>query len=453
MHPFDTLLADDASRLTDAQLVERVTLAEELGRLADALRVQVAAEVAERSRFELGTDGLARRYGHSRASHLLEQLTGSSARDIGGRLSLGRLTRPRATLAGSPLPPLYPAVADALSSGALGTESARAITRCLEASATACTPEQLARAEQALVAAALTSSADLVGVQARIWRDTLDPDGTEPREEVLRGRRALRFGREVDGMARLTIDASGVDLAELRSTFGAYASPRLQPRFRADDDIDPADPFRETRTREQRDFDIFLGLIRAGSRADNARPGPRAAVRIVARERDVARRGVVPFDGSPRGDARRGVAWLDDVDEPVGTTTLDELSCGGETRRAVISEVGAILSLSRTQRLFSESQVVALAIRDGGCIWPHCTAPPSWCDAHHVDFWRDDGPTDVSNGALLCPAHHRLLHTSEFRLRMHNDVPELRAPAHLDSSGRWMPVGKSPLRAVLTAPT
>ena len=433
-HLLAALVADDASLLSDGELVARVSQAEEIGRLADALRVQLAAEVAERSRFELGADGLARRYGHARASHLLEHLTRSSARDIDGRLQLGRMTRARSTLTGAPFPALYPAVAAALDAGTLGVDAARSITRGLEAAAASCTPEQLALAEHALVTAANTSSADLIAVQARIWRDTLDPDGTPPREEALRAQRSLRFGREVDGIGRLTIAASGVDLAELTSTFGAYASPRIQPRFIDPSDADPADPFRETRTREQRDFDIFLGLIRAGAGADNARPGPRASVRIVARECDLV--------------AGRGVAWLDDVDEPVALSTIDELRCGGETRRALVADNGAILSLGRSERLFTDSQVVALAIRDGGCIWPHCTAPPSWCDAHHVDFWRNGGATDVANGALLCPAHHRLLHSSEFHLRMHNGLPQLRAPAHLDASRTWMPVGRS--RALTT---
>jgi len=432
------LLADDASLLSDDELLARVEQAEELGRLADALRMQVAAEVGERSRFELGADGLARKFGHSRASHLLEHLTRSSARDVGARLQLGRMTRTRSTLTGTRLPALYPAVAAALRVGTLGVEAARSITRSLESAAPSCTPEQLALAEHALVTAAHSSSADLVAVQARMWRDTLDPAGTQPREDSLHTQRSLRFGREIDGLARITIAASGVDLAELKSTFGAYASPRIQPRFRSDDDLDPADPLRETRTREQRDFDIFLGLIRAGAGADNARPSPRASVRLVARERDLI--------------GGRGVAWLDDVDEPVSLSTLGELRCGGETRRALVSDGGAVLSLGRTERLFTDAQVVALAIRDGGCIWPHCTAPPSWCDAHHVQFWRDGGGTDVANGALLCPAHHRLLHGSEFRLRMHNGLPQLRAPAHLDSSGTWMPVGRSRALAVLAAP-
>lgn len=435
--PLTALHVDDPGSLSDGSLLSLVVSVEEFGRRVDALRVQLAGEIAERSRFELGAEGLARRNGHARASHLLEHLTRSSARDVAARLDLGRSTRVRATLTGEPLPPLYPAVADALSSGALGVEAARSITRTLEAAASSCTPDQLAHAEQLLVTEAHVSSADLIALQARLWRDTLDPDGTEPREELLRTQRALRFGREVNGMARVTIDASGVDLAELKATLGSYASPRLQPRFRAADEVDPVGPFRETRTREQRDFDILLGLVRAGSQADSTRPGPRASVRIVAREGDLK--------------VGRGVAWLDDVDEPVALHTISELTCGGETQRVILADNGAVLALGRTERLFSDSQVVALAVRDGGCIWPHCTAPPSWCDAHHVDFWRDGGSTDVANGALVCPAHHRLLHSSEFRLRMHNGLPQLRAPAHLAPSATWMPVGKSRLRGVLVS--
>ena len=414
-------LAGAVAALSDAALLEQVAAVEELGRLVDARRVQLAAEVAERSRFELGAEGLARRMGHARPGHLLERLTRTSAHDIGARLALGRLVRERTSLDGSLLPPLYPQVADSLASGGLGVESARVITRALEQAARSCAPDELTRAEDFLVSSAREFSSDLVFVQARVWRDTLDPDGIEPREEALRALRSFRFGREVDGMARLTIDASGTDLAELRATFGAYASPRIAPRFLGLDDLDPADPFIETRTSQQRDFDVFMGLIRAGARSDATRPGSRAVVTIVS-------------TGSRAN-------WLDGVDEPVGASTLAELACSGESRQATVDSAGALLSLGFGRRMFSEAQHAALAIRDGGCIWPHCTAPPSWCDAHHVLPWSHDGPTDIDNGALLCPAHHRLLHASDFELRMKFGVPELRAPARLDPTSTWRRVG------------
>jgi hypothetical protein len=407
--------------LSDASLVSLVARAESLGRLVDTLRVRAAAEVDDRSRYELGSDGLSRRYGHTRASHLLEQLTRTSAAVVAARLSLGRFIRPRQTLDGAPIEPLYPLVAQSLP--LIGMESARVIARTLEQAAPACSPLQLANAEAHLVSQATEQSTDLVAVQARMWRDALDPDGAEPRDEVIRQRRALRIGREVDGMARVTLDMGGCDLAEFKSTLDAYASPRIMPRFRSDDDLDPDDPFRETRTRHQVQLDTLLGLVRAGSRSDDTRPGPRAAIRVTVRAEDIT--------------AGRGVAWLDGVQAPVSLTTLAELSCGGEHRTAVHTAEGAILTLGRTARLFSEAQVVALAVRDGGCIWNGCTAPPSWCDAHHVVPWSESGDTDVCNGVLLCPAHHRELHASDFELRMVDGVPYLRAPARLDATRHW----------------
>ena len=48
--------------------------------------------------------------------------------------------------------------------------------------------------------------------------------------------------------------------------------------------------------------------------------------------------------------------------------------------------------------------------RDGGCIFPGCDCPASWCDAHHVIWWENHGPTDIWNLALLCRYHHGVTH-------------------------------------------
>src|SRR5699024_824611 len=55
----------------------------------------------------------------------------------------------------------------------------------------------------------------------------------------------------------------------------------------------------------------------------------------------------------------------------------------------------------------------ALWLRDKQCTFPGCTIPPQWCDAHHVDHWVNGGPTDLSNGALLCQRHHTYVHTHD----------------------------------------
>jgi HNH endonuclease len=52
----------------------------------------------------------------------------------------------------------------------------------------------------------------------------------------------------------------------------------------------------------------------------------------------------------------------------------------------------------------------ALVLRDRTCRWPGCGRPATWCDAHHLDSWLDEGETKLSNLALLCRRHHRLVH-------------------------------------------
>ncbi len=54
----------DWTTVRDEEVCELLEGIERAGRLVDAVRVQVAAEIAERSRFELGTEGLSARHGH-----------------------------------------------------------------------------------------------------------------------------------------------------------------------------------------------------------------------------------------------------------------------------------------------------------------------------------------------------------------------------------------------------
>lgn len=70
-------------------------------------------------------------------------------------------------------------------------------------------------------------------------------------------------------------------------------------------------------------------------------------------------------------------------------------------------------------------------------------APFSWTRAHHVIPWSRGGPTDTSNGVLLCAFHHFFLHRHpEYALRIVGGVPELRSPAHVDREQLWRRVGR-----------
>src|SRR5918993_1055753 len=75
------------------------------------------------------------------------------------------------------------------------------------------------------------------------------------------------------------------------------------------------------------------------------------------------------------------------------------------------------LEVGRATRVIQPAQRAALAVRDGGCVFPDCTRPLAWCDAHHLRHWLHGGPTDLANLALLCRAHHRAVHEGGWRLQ------------------------------------
>jgi HNH endonuclease len=74
------------------------------------------------------------------------------------------------------------------------------------------------------------------------------------------------------------------------------------------------------------------------------------------------------------------------------------------------------LDVGRATRVIQPAQRTALAVRDGGCVFPGCARPLSWCEAHHLWHWLDGGPTDLTNLALLCRAHHRAVHEGGWHL-------------------------------------
>ena len=63
---------------------------------------------------------------------------------------------------------------------------------------------------------------------------------------------------------------------------------------------------------------------------------------------------------------------------------------------------------------------------------PGCHAPGAWCDAHHVHWYSNHGPTDVSNMAMVCGRHHTDIHTGIWSLEMIDGLPWARPPTWID---------------------
>ena len=88
------------------------------------------------------------------------------------------------------------------------------------------------------------------------------------------------------------------------------------------------------------------------------------------------------------------------------------------------------LDVGRATRVVQPAQRSALAVRDGGCVFPGCDRPLAWCDAHHLRHWLDGGPTDLANLALLCRAHHRRVHEEGWQLTRGPDGRFTATPPH-----------------------
>ncbi len=411
--------------LTDEEVCLLTVQAERAGRFLDAVRVHAAGEIDERSRFELGDAGLSYRLGQRRSDDFIEQITLVSAATARERIRLGQAVRPRQSLIGATLPAAHPYVAEGLASGELGTDAAACIVRMLDQAATHSPyPEQFDESERHLVKVASEISADLVAVQARVQREALDPDGAPEREDQLRARRRFRLGRESHGLTTFSGACDPAAAALLRSAFNEYAAPDAKPRFLSDEDQQSELP--DPRTRDQRQLDILIGLVTAGLRSTGQRP----TSTVMA---------VVTLDDL---ENCKGVAWLDDADEPISAASLRQMVCDSGYRRILLGRNGKIIGRSPLERFFSTTQRRQLAVRDGGCVWPQCTAPPSWCEAHHVVEWNHGGATVLDNGVLLCPAHHHMLHNSDFTMKMVDGRPMLLAPPWLDPDQEWRMLGR-----------
>jgi hypothetical protein len=102
--------------------------------------------------------------------------------------------------------------------------------------------------------------------------------------------------------------------------------------------------------------------------------------------------------------------------ERISASEARRLACRAGIVPAVLGTASETLDLGRTARLFSPAQRRALVLRDRGCTAEGCGLPPGLCHAHHDRPWSRHGTTDLDNGRLLCPRHHRLAHDARYSM-------------------------------------
>jgi hypothetical protein len=320
-----------------------------------------------------------------------------------------------------------PMAAAAVTAGEISLEHAAIIARVAAAGTAA--QREAARCpagQEELLAAAREQDAGTFAHTAARWAATIEPTALDADHEAQRARRYLHVSHTPGGtFVKALLDS----MAGHRLTLALEA---LSARPAVEDDRDHG----------QRQADALDAMSVRILASAETKPGayvPPQVTMILSEETWLAARAErdrrraharagrrdaavgspadpVTADGGDRsgGDGgeplRYDPATLEDG-RPVPASELAVAMCDCEITRIVIDAEGAPLDVGRAQRVFTGGQRRAVIARDRECAWPGCPAHARWCDVHHVRWWeRDDGPTSVENGVLLCSYHHHEVH-------------------------------------------
>ncbi len=98
--------------------------------------------------------------------------------------------------------------------------------------------------------------------------------------------------------------------------------------------------------------------------------------------------------------------------------TVARLCCDATIRRVTLDKRGVPVNVGRSHRTATGAQWTALKAIHTSCAWEGCTAPVSWCQAHHIHEWEKGGATDLDNLIPLCATHHHRVHEGRWRIKL-----------------------------------
>jgi len=197
----------------------------------------------------------------------------------------------------------------------------------------------------------------------------------------------------------------------------------------------------EHRTPEQRGADAFEQLCAAALSSGVAptRHGVRPQVLVTIDAADLALLEELPD---------RAAGTFVGSGQPISGRELRHLVADSQLVRIVLDAHQVPVEVSTTVRTVPAGLWRALLVRDGGCVWPGCDAPASWCDvAHALDAYADDGRLRLDNAMLLCRRHHRRFDTSNMTVRIDGPTvhfPQLGPSADPDPDPASAPVCNTP---------
>ncbi|MGY4856606.1 DUF222 domain-containing protein [Cryobacterium sp. AP23] len=447
----------DYDALSDADVLAGQKTLAQAQRELDTRKAWMAKTLAQRSRWELGQSGLAAQQGFLNPEALIQELTGSTKVESRKLVGVGRMlaeaeeAQAQADAADAdaldPVVPHLPTtllpwhapISRAVNDGTISIDAAHALRTGLGDIDTVVTGPVLADALAQLLTDAQTSNVDQLLKQARQTRDTLDEAGIRVREQKAWDDRYLHIWTLDTGQVRVDGLFPPEQGEFIKSTFDSLTSPRRGGvRFVDTDRAAWAQRVKDDpRTTTQITCDGFLDLLKAGTtiNPNEMLGGRRPAVQILTTTTPTTPAAPPAAADDilicPTGQAGHG--YIDGNNAPVSPETLERLICDSGSVEIRFDEHNRPLDVGHEQRLFNRAQRRAMAARDGGCMWPGCDKPPSFTEAHHIEHWlRDHGRTDITQGILLCHAHHMLLHNRRWQIFENTGKYWLRPPATID---------------------
>ncbi len=292
--------------------------------------------------------------------------------------------------------PAMAAIGDAVAAGRVPIHRAALVARTMSRLRSSLEVDQVEDYTGIAVRAAARkdlSDRDLSRVCRRLIEDLLEEKTPGARDRAAHELRSVTSRKVGRGLTRFTIDAPAGEAATIS---GVLTSALAAPAPVKDAHGQITEP--DLRSPGQRRFDALTTVINRG--VSNPGAGPSQARSTVML--------LIPFDpttGGPGG----GPAFTTNGDF-VPPRAAAQHACAGDVTPVWVSPHGVPLMLGKTSRFATPAQWKALAVRDGGCTFPGCSAPPQWCDSHHVEHWARGGETDLTNLALLCGRHHTHVH-------------------------------------------
>ena len=258
----------------------------------------------------------------------------------------------------------------------------------------------------------------------RRWENLADADGAHHEAEVTHERRTASIHPVGQGVDVRASGGDAVSTGWLMKIFDQF----VEDEFRAD--VEARDgqygPNAGTallpRTDAQRRFDALVSIFRTAGAAPAEAKRPELVLNlVVSQERfddEMARYGLTDSDAGAESDGWQNLTeellWQYCETEngvPVHGHDIIRAALTGYIRRVVIDGQGVVTDFGRKRRLFNGAAREALRLMMDGCEHVGCPVRPTSCQIDHIAEWvRENGTTDLANGALKCNGQNRAKH-------------------------------------------